>query len=57
MDIPLADMDFFKSLIRKMGWKYETTINALAKYIATRPTGVDLSDSDILNELKAVRYE
>lgn len=57
LNIPQADMKFFKELTKKMGWTVDTKESMLKKYIAARPKQVDLSDDDILSELAAVRYQ
>lgn len=57
LNIPKADMRFFKELANKMGWKVETKETILKKYIASRPKRVDLTDEDILAELSEVRYK
>lgn len=56
LNIPKADMKFFKELAKKMGWSVETKEKLLKNYMAKRPTKVELSDDDILNEVNAVRY-
>lgn len=57
LNIPLTDVKFFKELAKKMGWTARTEEEFLEKYIDDRPSQVDLSDDDIMAELKAVRYE
>jgi hypothetical protein len=54
--IPQSDIAFFKELIRKMGWSANSSKVFLDKYINSRPKGVDLSEDDIMAEVKAVRY-
>ncbi|HBG42594.1 MAG TPA: hypothetical protein DDZ96_02585 [Porphyromonadaceae bacterium] len=56
LTIPTNDMQFFKELVNKMGWTYETKESALQKYIASRPKDVKFSEEDILSEVRAVRY-
>jgi len=56
LNIPKADMRFFKELVNKMGWVVETKEDTLRKYIASRPRGVKLSEEEILSEVYAVRY-
>lgn len=55
--VPQADMKFLKELVKKMGWTVERKESLLKKYISKRPSKVDLSDDDIMEELKAVRYK
>lgn len=57
INVPQADMKFFKELVKKMGWTVETKESLLKKYISKRPSKVDLSDEDIMAELNAVRYK
>ncbi|MDO4163350.1 MAG: hypothetical protein Q4D56_03035 [Bacteroides sp.] len=56
VDIPQGDVTFFKELMNKMGWKYETKESLVQSYVESRPANVDLSDDDVLEELYAVRY-
>ena len=44
LNIPKADMKFFKELVKKMGWSVETKESLLKNYISNRPTKVDLSE-------------
>lgn len=57
INVPQADMKFLKELVKKMGWTVERKESLLTKYISKRPSKVDLSDDDIMEELKAVRYK
>ncbi len=57
INVPQADMKFLKELVKKMGWTVERKESLLKKYISKRPSKVDLSDDDIMEELKAVRYK
>ena len=43
-------------LAKKMGWSIETKESLLKNYISKRPTKVELSDEDIMEEINAVRY-
>jgi hypothetical protein len=56
LNIPKADMKFVKELAKKMGWSIETKESLLKNYISKRPTKVELSDEDIMEEVNAVRY-
>lgn len=56
LNIPKADMKFVKELAKKMGWSIETKESLLKNYISRRPTKVELSDEDIMEEVNAVRY-
>ena len=57
INVPQADMKFLKELVKKMGWTVERKESLLKKYISKRQSKVDLSDDDIMEELKAVRYK
>lgn len=57
INVPQADMKFLKELVKKMEWTVERKESLLKKYISKRPSKVDLSDDDIMEELKAVRYK
>ena len=57
INVPQADMKFLKELVKKMGWTVERKESLLKKYISKRPSKVDLSDDDIMEELKAVGYK
>jgi hypothetical protein len=54
--MPQSDMVFFQLFAEKMGWLIENKDDLLHNYIASRPTNVDLTDEDIMDEVKAVRY-
>ena len=54
--MPPSDMDFFQHFAKKMGWQIENKIDLLEKYIASRPKNVDLTEEDIMEEVKSVRY-
>ena len=56
VSIPPTDERFFRELVAKMGWRVETKKNILRKYAASRPKNVELSDKDIMAEVRAVRY-
>jgi hypothetical protein len=56
VDIPLSDLMFFKQFADKMGWKVNTSQNLWNEYIKTCPKDVELSDEDIMAEVRAVRY-
>jgi hypothetical protein len=57
VDIPLSDIVLFKQLADKMGWKVVFQQNLWSEYAGTCPKNVDLSDDDIMAEVRAVRYE
>ena len=57
LSIPKSDIKFFKELAKKMGWDIDIREDFLKDYIASRPKRVNLSEEEILAELKAIRYE
>ena len=54
--MPQSDMVFFQLFANKMGWLIENKTDLLHKYIASRPKNVDLTDEEIMEEVRAVRY-
>ncbi|NDV57425.1 hypothetical protein [Bacteroides sp. 519] len=57
LNIPKDDLKFVKELAKKMGWKIETKDSLLKKYINSRPKKVDLTEEEIMAEIKTVRYK
>ncbi|MDR0798501.1 MAG: hypothetical protein LBN18_01905 [Dysgonamonadaceae bacterium] len=56
IDIPQSDMIFFKLFADKMGWFINSKQNLWAEYIKNSPKNVDLSEDEIMSEVRAVRY-
>ena len=56
INIPLSDWKFFKELVQKMGWEVQTREELLDSFIESRPENSSLTDEEIMNEVKAVRY-
>ena len=56
INIPLSDWKFFKELVQKMGWEVQTREELLDSFIESRPENSSLSDEEIMNEVRAVRY-
>ena len=56
INIPISDWNFFKELVKKMGWEVQTREELLDSFIESRPTESPLTDEEIMNEVKAVRY-
>jgi hypothetical protein len=54
--MPQSDTVFFQLFAEKMGLLIENKEDLLRKYIASRPKNVDLTDEDILEEVKSIRY-
>ena len=56
INISISDWKFFKELVKKMGWKVQTREELLDSFIESRPEKSPLTDEEIMNEVKAVRY-
>ena len=56
VDIPQSDMMFFELFANKMGWHFNIKQNLWDKYINNSPKEIDLSDEQIMKEVRAVRY-
>jgi len=56
VDLPQSDMDFFQIFADKMGWFVDKKQNLWDKYIKNSPQNVDLSEDEIMEEVRAVRY-
>lgn len=57
VNVPEREINFFKELLNHMGWTYETRGDFVDKYIMTRPTECNISDEEIMDEVKSVRYD
>jgi hypothetical protein len=56
IDLPQSDMKFLHLFANKMGWSVDKKQNLWDKYILNSPQNVDLSDEEIMDEVRAVRY-
>ena len=56
VNVPVVDWSLFRELIRKFGWEAETREQLLDRFVSTRPTNPDISEEEIMDEVKAVRY-
>ena len=56
VDIPQSEMVFFKLFADKMGWSVNSKQNLWDEYMKSSPTNIDLSEEEILEEVRAVRY-
>ena len=54
--MPETDMDFFQLFAKKMGWRIDKKQNIWDKYIQNSPQNVDLTEEEILEEVRSVRY-
>ena len=56
VDLPQSDMILFQLFADKMGWLVDKKQNLWDRYIQNSPQNVDLSDEEIMEEVRAVRY-
>ncbi len=56
LKIPAVDWSLLKELVRKFGWQAETREELLNRFVNSRPSTPAISEEEILNEVKAVRY-
>ena len=56
VDIPQSDLIFLKLFADKLGWQFKSRQTLWDEYIRNSPEKVDLSDEDIMEEVRAVRY-
>ncbi len=56
INVPKNDWPLFRELIRKFGWKAETREQLLDRFVSSRPSDADISEEDIMDEVKAIRY-
>lgn len=56
LQVPTSDMVLISLMAKKMGWTIETSESMLEKFISTRPNNVPLSDEEIMDEVRSVRY-
>ena len=52
LSIPKSDIKFFKELAKKMGWDIDIREDFLKDYIASRPKRVNLSEEEILDDIR-----
>jgi len=56
VDIPQSDMIFFKFFADKLGWQLNSRQSLWEEYIKTSPVNVDLSEEEIMEEVRTERY-
>ncbi len=56
LNIPTTDWILLQQLINRFGWQSKTREELLDEFIQTRPLNPDLTEEDIMNEVRAVRY-
>ena len=57
LNIPCADWTLLQELVNRFGWQSETREQMLEEFMQTRPMNVDLTEEDIMNEVRAVSPE
>jgi len=56
VNVPTVDWSLFRELIRKFGWQAETREQMLDRFISSRPSNPRLSEKEIMDEVRAIRY-
>ena len=56
LNVPVDDWALLQELIRKFGWQSETREQLLDRFCSSRPQQPTLTDEEIMEEVKAVRY-
>jgi hypothetical protein len=57
VEIPQKDKSVFKLFAKRMGWQFESRKQALWNdYIETSPENLPLTDEDIIEAVKKLRY-
>jgi hypothetical protein len=56
VDIPKADMVFFKLFADKFNWHYDSRQNLWETYVKSSPQNVNLSDNEIMEMISTMRY-
>jgi hypothetical protein len=56
VDIPKADLMFFQLFADKMGWQFKSKQSLWDEYIANSPKNIALTEEEIMEEVRAVRY-
>jgi len=57
VEIPKSDLMFFKLFADKFGWQFNIRQSLWDEFIKNNPENVDLSEEEIMEEVRAVRYE
>ena len=56
LNVPASDWTLLKELVRKFGWQSETRDQLLERFCSSRPQQPTLTDEEIMEEVKAIRY-
>ena len=54
--MPQSDMMFFQLFAKKMGWLVSRKQDLWEEYIKNSPVNVPLTDEEIMDEVRTVRY-
>ena len=57
VDIPQTDLLFFKLFADKFGWQFNSKQSLWDEFIRNSPENVDLSEEEIMEAVRAVRYD
>ncbi len=57
VNVPSVDWSLFRELIRKFGWQAETREQLLDRFVGSRPINPSISEEEIMDEVRAIRYE
>ena len=56
VDIPQSEVIFFQYFADRMGWQFKSKQSLWDEYIKNSPENTDLSEEEIIEEVRAVRY-
>ncbi len=56
VNVPAVDWSLFRELIRKFDWQAETREQILDRFVGSRPANPAISEDEIMDEVRAVRY-
>ena len=56
VNVPAVDWSLFRELARKFGWQTETREQLLDRFASSRPSDPGISEEEIMDEVRAVRY-
>lgn len=57
LNIPSSDMAMITMLAEKMGWTMQNGDSVMKQFVASRPTDIPISEEEIMEEVRAVRYK
>lgn len=56
INVPKVDWPLLREIIQRFGWEAETREQLLDRFVSTRPAQPGMSEDEIMDEVKAVRY-